>query len=61
MYTHAFSDGTTAADNFAALQNFFDQFPEYASNDFYVAGESYGVYSVVLSQNHMGLLEVYLG
>eukprot|EP00041_Stephanoeca_diplocostata_P025423 m.664663 g.664663 ORF g.664663 m.664663 type:complete len:153 (-) comp22747_c0_seq2:3964-4422(-) len=40
------SDGTTAADNFAALQSFFEKFPEYTTNDFYVAGESYGGFYV---------------
>ena len=33
------SDGTTAADNFAALQSFFELFPEYQKNEFYVSGE----------------------
>ena len=32
----------TAADNLAELDAFFGAFPEFASNDFYVAGESYG-------------------
>eukprot|EP00958_Prasinococcus_capsulatus_P002478 scaffold212_cov404-Prasinococcus_capsulatus_cf.AAC.4 len=45
-------DNQTAADNLAALTYFFtEKFPEYASNDFYVSGESYGgIYVPTLSQ-----------
>ena len=43
-------DNQTAADNLAALNSFFEVFPEYAKNDFYVSGESYGgVYVPTLS------------
>jgi carboxypeptidase C (cathepsin A) len=40
------TDTSTAADNLAALVSFFGTaFPEYASNDFYITGESYaGIY-----------------
>ncbi|XP_038610532.1 lysosomal protective protein-like isoform X2 [Tachyglossus aculeatus] len=39
-----------AADNYQALQCFFAKFPSFASNDFYVFGESYaGVYIPSLS------------
>lgn len=31
----------TANDNFAALLNFFENYKEYSSNDFWIAGESY--------------------
>lgn len=37
------SDTVTAGkDTFAFLELFFKQFPEYAENDFHIAGESYG-------------------
>jgi carboxypeptidase C (cathepsin A) len=44
-------DNQTAADNLIALELFFkDKFPEYATNPFYVSGESYGgVYVPTLS------------
>lgn len=36
--------------NYLALQSFFKKFPEYASNEFYVTGESYGgIYVPTLS------------
>ena len=38
-------DNTTATDNLYAVRSFFDKYPQYKENDFYVAGESYaGVY-----------------
>jgi len=44
------TDNVTAADNHAALHSFFDKFPEYIDNDFFVTGESYaGVYVPTLS------------
>eukprot|EP01094_Clydonella_sp_ATCC50884_P001464 TRINITY_DN11090_c0_g1_i2.p1 TRINITY_DN11090_c0_g1~~TRINITY_DN11090_c0_g1_i2.p1 ORF type:complete len:471 (+),score=135.73 TRINITY_DN11090_c0_g1_i2:39-1415(+) len=36
------NDNTTAADNYQFLVNWFAAYPEYAQNDFYIAGESYG-------------------
>jgi cathepsin A (carboxypeptidase C) len=32
----------TALDNFLALKDFFANYPEYQTRDFYVSGESYG-------------------
>ncbi|XP_038610531.1 lysosomal protective protein-like isoform X1 [Tachyglossus aculeatus] len=44
------NDQQVAADNYQALQCFFAKFPSFASNDFYVFGESYaGVYIPSLS------------
>lgn len=38
----ATDDDITAADNLLALKSFFLKFPQYATNNFYVTGESYG-------------------
>lgn len=44
------TDNVTAADNHAALQDFFSKFPEYKTNEFYITGESYaGIYVPTLS------------
>jgi serine carboxypeptidase-like clade 1 len=44
------NDTQTANDNFDFLVEFFKGFPEYAANDFYIAGESYaGVYVPTLA------------
>ena len=38
-------------DNYLAVQKFFEKFPEFASNDFYVMGESYGgIYAPTLAE-----------
>ncbi len=34
----SYNDGTTATDNMDALLNFFKNYPEYAKNDFWIAG-----------------------
>mmetsp|Transcript_19304 Transcript_19304/g.49509 ORF Transcript_19304/g.49509 Transcript_19304/m.49509 type:complete len:452 (-) Transcript_19304:767-2122(-) len=45
------NDDITSMDNYMALQAFFDKFPEYRQNQFFVTGESYGgVYVPTLSQ-----------
>jgi serine carboxypeptidase-like clade I len=45
------NDETTAADNLAALQAFFTNYSEYASNEFYITGESYaGIYVPTLAK-----------
>lgn len=38
--TH-FTDNKTAADNYEFLQQWFQAYPQYANNDFYITGESY--------------------
>jgi carboxypeptidase C (cathepsin A) len=35
-------DNQTAADNLAALHSFYELFPNFKTNPFYVSGESYG-------------------
>jgi hypothetical protein len=47
---YSMNDTSTANDNLAALVAFFKGFPEYASNDFFISGESYaGVYVPTLA------------
>lgn len=44
-------DDRTARENLAAVESFFDKFPEYKSNKFYITGESYaGVYVPTLAE-----------
>jgi len=44
------NDNKTAIDNYQFLLNFFAAYPEFAQNDFYVAGESYaGIYVPTLA------------
>jgi cathepsin A (carboxypeptidase C) len=46
----AASDDTTAEHNYVALQRFYERFPAYRSNAFFVTGESYGgIYVPTLS------------
>lgn len=43
--TYRTDDDQTAIDNYAALQSFYDKFPEYLANPLFITGESYaGVY-----------------
>ncbi|CAL1262369.1 unnamed protein product [Larinioides sclopetarius] len=43
-------DDSVSYDNYVALQNFFEKFPEFKKNDFYITGESYGgIYVPTLS------------
>eukprot|EP01047_Picozoa_sp_COSAG01_P028961 COSAG01_NODE_1966_length_8778_cov_41.983176_12_plen_332_part_00 len=45
----------TAIDNMAALRVWYSQFPEFATNDFFISGESYGgIYVPTLSQKVFG-------
>lgn len=40
-----FDDDITADDNLVSILNWFDKFPEFKTNDFYITGESYsGIY-----------------
>uniref|UniRef100_A0A8C6YGA8 Carboxypeptidase n=1 Tax=Naja naja TaxID=35670 RepID=A0A8C6YGA8_NAJNA len=42
-YSYAMAYGNPVAEeNYQALQSFFTKFPDFAQNDFYVFGESYG-------------------
>jgi carboxypeptidase C (cathepsin A) len=48
------NDTSTAADNHAVLQRFFEGFPEYQSNPLFLTGESYaGVYIPTLAEQIM--------
>lgn len=45
------NDSSTAQDNYAFVQAFFDLYPEYRGNDYYITGESYaGIYVPTLAQ-----------
>ncbi|PAV77470.1 hypothetical protein WR25_26339 [Diploscapter pachys] len=47
-------DNKTAVENWEALVAFFNEFPQYKTNDFYVTGESYGgIYVPTLVQTIM--------
>ena len=46
------SDDSTAEDNYLALQKFYEKFPHFTYNSFYITGESYaGVYIPMLAIN----------
>jgi len=48
------NDNITAAYNYEAVVQFFNLYPEYAGNDFYVSGESYaGIYVPTLVEQIM--------
>lgn len=40
-YKYYSTDNSTAYDNYAFLQNWFQKFPEFRSNDFYVTGGTF--------------------
>jgi len=53
-----FTDNSTASDNYNFLVTFFNQYPKYAKNDFYISGESYAghyiptlVYNIYVNKN----------
>ncbi|EDV19965.1 uncharacterized protein TRIADDRAFT_32645 [Trichoplax adhaerens] len=39
---YTWDDDQVADSNYAALKSFFNKFPEYSRNEFYITGESYG-------------------
>ena len=44
------NDTSTAEDNLAAMEDFFQNFPEFKNNDFFISGESYaGAYVPMLA------------
>ena len=46
------TDDTTAMDNLLSVEKFFELFPEYKSNPFYITGESYaGIYVPTLAES----------
>ncbi|KAH6941097.1 hypothetical protein HPB50_013351 [Hyalomma asiaticum] len=48
---YASNDTATTEENYLAMLDFFDKYPEFVKNDFYIAGESYaGVYVPLLAQ-----------
>ncbi len=52
------NDTSVAKDNLKALQIFFDYYPQYKGNDFYIAGESYaGIYIPRLAEEILSFNE----
>jgi len=48
------TDDSTASDAYDFLVNFFQSYPEYSKNDFYITGESYaGIYIPMLAEQIM--------
>ena len=58
-YVH--NDDSSSLDNLAAVEKFYELFPEYKSNEFYISGESYAgiyvpmlAYQIVKAKSFMG-------
>ena len=58
-YNH--NDDTSSIDNLAAVEKFFELFPEYKQNEFFISGESYAgiyvpmlAYQIIQAKNYRG-------
>lgn len=60
QYRH--NDDSSAADNLAAVEKFYELFPEYKANQFFISGESYaGIYVPMLAYQILQAGPAYTG